>query len=176
VHTFAPGLAGFDALYGFVADSLGGPYEPLNGDGLVATNPANAPFQTYSWMAFPGDGEVLVQSFLNYYDFAGESLDAVAEFPEDEQRRRFGGTLAPTLRLGVDGARTWIRGTLDHWRIPTGDEPLPPLAPDEPGAGGRTTVGVDEPAGLTGDGATDTAVSDGGGYGYGDAYDDADAE
>ncbi|MFW6317748.1 MAG: glycoside hydrolase family 68 protein, partial [Halorubrum sp.] len=69
VHTFAPGVTGPDALYGFVADAFDGEYRPLNGSGLVATNPPDAPFQAYSWMAFAHDEEVLVQSFLNYYDF-----------------------------------------------------------------------------------------------------------
>jgi len=131
VHTFAPGVTGPDGLYGFVADALDGEYRPLNGSGLVATNPPEAPFQAYSWMAFAHDEEVLVQSFLNYYDFAGDSLDAIADLPEAEQRERFGGTLAPTLRLALDGDSTRLRGTLDAWRIPTPDEPLPPADDSE---------------------------------------------
>jgi levansucrase len=126
VHTFAPGVTGPDGLYGFVADAFEGEYRPLNGGGLVATNPPSAPFQAYSWMAFAHEEEVLVQSFLNYHDFAGDSLDAIAEFPEADQRDRFGGTLAPTLRLAVDGDRTRLLGSLDAWRVPTPNEPLPP--------------------------------------------------
>jgi len=125
-HTFAPGLDGYDALYGFVADSLRGDYVPLNDSGLVVTNPANAPFQAYSWMAVPHREEVLVQSFFNYYDFDADSMDRVADLPESEQMRRFGGTLAPTLRLRVEGTHTEILGTLDHWQIPLPDEDLPP--------------------------------------------------
>ena len=49
----------------------------------------------------------------------------MAYLPEDEQFRRFGGTLAPTVRLGVDGRDTWIRGTLDHGHLPTTEEDLP---------------------------------------------------
>lgn len=124
-------MTGPDGLYGFVADALDGEYRPLNGSGLVATNPPEAPFQAYSWMAFAHDEEVLVQSFLNYYDFAGDSLDAIADLPEAEQRERFGGTLAPTLRLALDGDSTRLRGTLDAWRIPTPDEPLPPADDSE---------------------------------------------
>ena len=131
VHTFAPGVTGPDALYGFVADSFEGEYRPLNGSGLVATNPPDAPFQAYSWMAFAHDEEVLLQSFLNYHDFAGDSLDAVAEFSETEQRARFGGTLAPTLRLAVNGGETRLLGALDGWRIPAPDEPLPPVDESE---------------------------------------------
>jgi levansucrase len=126
VHTFAPGVTGPDALYGFVADAFDGEFRALNGSGLVATNPPSAPFQAYSWMAFAHDEEVLVQSFLNYYDFAGDSLDAIADLSEADQRERFGGTLAPALRLAVEGDRTRLLGTLDAWHIPTPDEPLPP--------------------------------------------------
>ncbi|MDS0283023.1 glycoside hydrolase family 68 protein [Haloarcula onubensis] len=126
LHTFGPGLSGYDALYGFVAEELRGDYVPLNGSGLVATNPANAPFQAYSWMAFPHDGEVLVQNFFNYFDFAGDTLDEIAHLPESEQMRRFGGTLAPTLRLTVSGAGTEIIGKLGHWEIPMAGESLPP--------------------------------------------------
>jgi len=125
VHTFAPGFDGFDGLYGFVADSLRGEYRPLNGSGLVLTNPASVPYQSYSWMAFPHREEILVQSFLNYYDFEGDSLDDIAHLPEREQTDRFGGTLAPTVRLTVDGTSTRICGTLTHWHIPTPGEPLP---------------------------------------------------
>ena len=126
-HTFAPGIDGFDGLYGFVADSLRGDYRPLNDTGLVLTNPANAQFQTYSWMAFPHRDEVLVQSFFNYYDLGDLTLDDVGHLPEEEQLGKFGGTLAPTVRLGIDGDRTRVRGTLDHGHVPTEDEGLPPL-------------------------------------------------
>jgi levansucrase len=126
LHTFGPGLDGFDALYGFVADDLRGEYEPLNGSGLVVTNPENAPFQAYSWMAFPHGEEVLVQSFFNYYDFAGETLDEIASLSESEQMRRFGGTLSPTLRLTVEGRETRIVGKLGHWEVPMDGETLPP--------------------------------------------------
>jgi len=126
-HTFAPGLVGYDALYGFVADSLRGEYEPLNGSGLVATNPASAPFQTYSWLAYPHREEILVNSFFNYYDLRGLSLDDVAGLPPEEQQRRFGGTLAPTLRIELSGTETRILGTLDHGHLPLPDEDLPRL-------------------------------------------------
>ncbi|WP_121820598.1 glycoside hydrolase family 68 protein [Halostella salina] len=128
-HTFAPGIDGFDGLYGFVADSLRGDYRPLNDTGLVLTNPGNAPYQAYSWMAFPHGDEILVQSFFNYYDLGGLSLDDVGHLAPEEQLRKFGGTLAPTARLGYDGDRTWVRGTLAHGRIPLGSEELPPLSP-----------------------------------------------
>jgi levansucrase len=124
-HTFAPGLSGFDGLYGFVADDLRGEYEPLNDTGLVLTNPANAPFQAYSWTVYDHGDELLATSFLNYVDFDRPSLDDVALLPESEQFRRFGGTLAPTVRIDVDGDRTRVRGTLEHGHLPLPDEPLP---------------------------------------------------
>ncbi|PSQ00144.1 glycoside hydrolase family 68 protein [Halobacteriales archaeon QS_4_69_31] len=126
-HTFAPGLDGYDALYGYVADELGGPYRPLNDSGLVVTNPANAPFQAYSWMVYPHDEDLLVQYFFNYYEFDGDSLDAIGHLPDAEQARRFGGTLGPTLRVTVDGDRTRVRGALRHWQLPVRGEPLPDL-------------------------------------------------
>ncbi|WP_435333955.1 glycoside hydrolase family 68 protein [Haloarchaeobius sp. TZWWS8] len=131
VHTFAPGLAGYDALYGFVADGLFGEYEPLNGSGLVLTNPANAPFQSYSWLVYPHRDELLVTSFFNYYDFDRPSLDDIALLPDDEQLRRFGGTLAPTVRLGYGGEETWVKGTLSHGHLPVTDEELPPASFEE---------------------------------------------
>lgn len=138
-HTFAPGLVGFDGLYGFVADSLYGEYRPLNDTGLVVTNPANAPFQSYSWLAFSHGDELLVSSFFNYYDYDRPSLDDVALLPETEQTRRFGGTLAPTLRLTIDGDRTRIVGKLDHGHLPLESEDLPALSAFE--GSGRTGIG-----------------------------------
>ncbi|QCJ45783.1 glycoside hydrolase family 68 protein [Haloprofundus sp. MHR1] len=144
-HTFAPGLDGYDALYGFVADSLRGEYEPLNGSGLVLTNPANAPFQAYSWLAYDHGDELLVTSFFNYFEFDRPSLDEVAVLPEAEQLRRFGGTLAPTVRLKLDGNRTRVVGTLGHGHLPLPDERLPEPwwergeeLPNESGYGRRT--------------------------------------
>ncbi|WP_158056120.1 glycoside hydrolase family 68 protein [Halorussus halophilus] len=168
MHTFAPGLEGYDALYGFVADSLRGPYEPLNDSGLVVTNPANAPFQAYSWMAFPHGDDALVQSFFNYYDFAGTSLDAIGDLPEAEQMRRFGGTLGPTISLGIDGDRTRITGTLDHWHIPTANEELSlrdlGVSKRSENAGSSETGAIESDENATNDGSGD--ASDRGGYGY----------
>ncbi|WP_226005820.1 glycoside hydrolase family 68 protein [Natrinema salinisoli] len=152
-HTFAPGLDGPDGLYGFVADSLQGEYRPLNDSGLVLTNPESAPYQAYSWLAYPHDGEILVSSFFNYYDLGSLHIDDVGSLPAEEQFSRFGGTLAPTVRLALEGDRTRVRGTLDHWQLPAGDDALPPLLTDlvdatdeqEDGTEGYDT-GADSPA------------------------------
>ncbi|ESS11456.1 MAG: Levansucrase/Invertase [uncultured archaeon A07HR60] len=122
---FAPGLSGFDGLYGFAADSLRGNYQPLNDSGLVVANPADVPFRSYSWMVYEHQDELLVQSFLNYEDIAAESLEVVEELSADEQRTRFTGTLGPTLRLGLDGHHTSLQGVLDHWHLPGPADPLP---------------------------------------------------
>ncbi|WP_129112805.1 glycoside hydrolase family 68 protein [Halegenticoccus tardaugens] len=159
-HTFAPGLDGYDALYGFAADSLRGDYEPLNGSGLVLTNPWNAPFQAYSWLADDHGDEALVTAFFNYFDFDRPSLDDVAHLPESEQLRRFGGTLAPTVRLRLDGRRTRVVGTLDHGHLPLPDEELPePWW--EPGEDVPVREYLTPPEADAGDGLLDVAETDG---------------
>ncbi|WP_227937168.1 glycoside hydrolase family 68 protein [Alkalihalobacillus deserti] len=91
--TFAPGLSGPDGLYGFVGEgSLRTDYKPVNGTGLVVANPAEKPFQAYSWWAAP-DGQVI--SFIN------EPLD-------ENGQVQFGGTFAPTLKVSFDGDTTKI--------------------------------------------------------------------
>lgn len=84
---FAPGApSGPTGLYGMSARRLAGPYEPLNGDGLVVANPVSAPDQAYSWLVL---GDLRVVSFVD--DAPGA-------------KRGFGGSLAPMLRLSLDGA------------------------------------------------------------------------
>ncbi|WP_347304009.1 glycoside hydrolase family 68 protein [Croceibacterium sp. TMG7-5b_MA50] len=88
------GPRGPTGLYGLVADSLYGPWRPLNGTGLVLANPVEAPFQAYSW---------LVLDDLSVWSFA--DLLGLAEAPGSvtETRAAFGGTPAPVLHLEVDG-------------------------------------------------------------------------
>lgn len=55
-----------EALYGFVADSLNGPWRPLNGNGLVIANPQQDALQNYGWKAISiGRKRVEVVSFIN---------------------------------------------------------------------------------------------------------------
>ena len=140
-HTFAPGIEGHDALYGFVADELRGSYRPLNDGGVVATNPENAPFQAYSWTVYDHGDELLAVSFFNYYDYVGATLDGIAELPPEEQQRRFGGTLAPTLRIRVDGDRTRLAGTLTHGAVPLPTEELSPVVRRGVGGGDGESTG-----------------------------------
>jgi levansucrase len=93
--TFADGLSGPEGLYGFVSHTgrLEGPWEPLNGSGLVAGNPPSAPTMTYSYLTLP-DGWVM--SYLN---------TAGGELTESAPGKFFGGP-APLFRVAFDGARS----------------------------------------------------------------------
>jgi levansucrase len=99
---FAPdGPVGPTGLYGMVSASAAGPFEPLNGTGLVAANPLEAPYQAYSWWVLP---DLRVTSFA---DLPGvTALDDVAEVAG--RRAAFGGYPAPYFRLTLRGNRTSI--------------------------------------------------------------------
>jgi len=110
--TFAAGIDGPEGVYGFVGDGIRSDYQPLNrGSGLALGSPTNlnypvgtpfAPdpnqspnqFQAYSHYVMP-DG--LVESFI----------DAIGG-PEDLRR---GGTLAPTVRIDIQGDSTAVDRT-----------------------------------------------------------------
>jgi levansucrase len=99
---FAPdGPSGPNGLYGAVASDVLGPWAPLNGTGLVAANPDEAPFQAYSWWV---DGSLGVWGFVDY-----PACDAASRVDDAAWRRaRFGGTPAPVFHIGLDGARAWV--------------------------------------------------------------------
>ncbi|MFD1600836.1 glycoside hydrolase family 68 protein [Halobellus rarus] len=125
--TFPQGLDGPDGMYGFVADSLQGDYEPLNGSGLVLANPADQPFQTYSWMPVPyDDNQIAVLSYYNYHDLGDDTLTGVGNLPREDQMAKFGGTFAPTLVVELDGASTEIVDTLDGGFLPS-ENSNPPI-------------------------------------------------
>lgn len=85
--TFAPDLRHAPGgLYGMVAESMQGPWRPLNGSGLVLANPANRPQQTYSWYV---DASLTVCSFVDMLPSGS-----------------FGGVPAPLLQLELDGDRS----------------------------------------------------------------------
>jgi levansucrase len=100
--TFAPGLTGPDGVYGFVGPSLRGDYRPLNDSGLVLGNPNDAPKQQYSHYVMPNG---LVESFI----------DTV---PTGDGGERFGGTLARTLDVALQGNKTKLNGELEYGFIP----------------------------------------------------------
>lgn len=101
-RTFNPaGPTGPNGLYGMVADRLAGPWRPLNGTGLVAPNPAEEPFQTYSWWVMDN---LEVAGFIDNWGLKGRS---VAEQPE-LVLSTFGGVPAPRFRIALEGETAQI--------------------------------------------------------------------
>jgi levansucrase len=96
-HNFHPAGRAPTGLYGFAAPTLTGPYEPLNGSGLVIGNPAGQPDQAYAWLVLP---DLHVVSFANYRSHPGLDLRYARAA---QARAGFGGTVAPTLKLTLDG-------------------------------------------------------------------------
>jgi levansucrase len=93
---FAPdGPAGPTGLYGMVAETISGPYTPLNGSGLVIANPASEPRQAYSWQVL---NDLRVTSFTDYPKAGLQILSS------DDARTYFGGSLAPMIKIVLDGA------------------------------------------------------------------------
>lgn len=96
-HVFADdGPSGPTGLYGMVADTLIGPWKPLNGTGLVFSNPVEAPRQAYSWFVMP---DLMVTSFVDDWGVGRR----------EGRERRFGATFAPMLWLNLDGDRASLR-------------------------------------------------------------------
>ena len=101
-HVFAPdGPSGPNGLYGMVSPSLSGPYTPLNGSGLVAANPEEAPFQTYSWWV---NGELEVFGFIDLVGVEG----GVKQDDPAWRRAHFGGIPAPRFTLELDGDKARV--------------------------------------------------------------------
>jgi len=101
-QSFHPPGSAPTGLYGFVAPSVSGPYEPLNGSGLVIRNPSDEPDQAYAWWVLP---DLRATSFVNYRSADGADMRHAAAV---EARARFGGTIAPVVQLALDGATTAI--------------------------------------------------------------------
>jgi len=97
----ANGPSGPNGLYAMVAPALAGPWQPVNGSGLIAGNPAEAPYQAYSWWV---SADLTVAGFVDLAGVAeGEQIDDAAW-----RRAHFGGTPAPQFRIGLEGARGWV--------------------------------------------------------------------
>lgn len=96
-RTFDPEVvAGPNGLYAMVAERLEGPWRPVNGNGLVAANPAEEPTQGYSWWV---TGEGVVWSFIDHWGMQGRSF---GDHPE-LLRSQFGGVPAPRFTLEFAG-------------------------------------------------------------------------
>ncbi|WP_345243709.1 glycoside hydrolase family 68 protein [Pontibacillus salipaludis] len=124
--TFAPGLDGPDGLYGFVANDFRGNYVPLGEGGLVVANPPEEPFQAYSWIVLP---DLSTLSFINYYNLDGVSLDQLPSLPDQFIFNRFGGTLAPTLQLSINGTETQIVNELAQGLVMESSTESAPFTP-----------------------------------------------
>ncbi|MBW5470316.1 glycoside hydrolase family 68 protein [Brevibacillus formosus] len=103
INKYADGLTGPDGLYGFVSDKLIGGYKPLNGSGLVLANPADNPYQAYSWLVLPN---LNVVGFAHFGDLGNMSIGDVGNQTPEFQFSHFGGTLAPTVKLSIKDDRT----------------------------------------------------------------------
>jgi levansucrase len=95
-HVFSPdGIAGPTGLYGMVAPSLFGPYEPLNGSGLVLANPVAEPRQAYAWQVLPS---LEVVSFVDLWGVHGRDVETDLAL----KAAQFGGTVAPMVTVALD--------------------------------------------------------------------------
>jgi levansucrase len=88
-------------LYGMVAPSLFGPYIPLNNSSLVLANPATEPRQAYAWQVVPS---LEIYSFVDFWGVAGRDIDADPKMRSSQ----FGGTIAPVIKIALDGNASWI--------------------------------------------------------------------
>jgi levansucrase len=113
--TFAPPLTGPEGMYGWTSESLFGPWEPMNGSALMLHNPASAPDQTYSYQLL---NDLSVLSFVNFIgagDVCGSSYIACGGDEEAAERaKRFGGTLARSVLMRIDGTTASIAGMRDN--------------------------------------------------------------
>lgn len=100
-HRFAPGIGAPSGLYAMVADRFDGPWRPVNGSGLVAANPVEAPIQAYCWWV---THELRVASFVNYWR-GGSKVEPATP---GARRDAFGGVPAPFFDLAIDGDRVTI--------------------------------------------------------------------
>ncbi len=104
IHMFAPGgPVGPTGLYGMVAPSLFGPYQPLNGTGLVLANPVAEPRQAYAWQVLPS---LDVISFVDYWGLGGRDIETDPLL----KAAQFGGTIAPMVTIALNGSTTHIVG------------------------------------------------------------------
>jgi levansucrase len=95
------GVAGPTGLYGMVGASVFGPFEPLNGSGLVVANPKAEPRQAYAWQVLPS---LDVISFVDHWGLEGRDITVDL----GAKSAQFGGTIAPFFKIGIDGAKTWV--------------------------------------------------------------------
>ena len=86
-----------------VGPSVTGPFEPLNGTGLVIANPPEEPRQAYCWQVLD---TLEVVSFVDHWGLNGR--DPIVD--PDLNRAQFGGTVAPMLKIEIEGPNTTLLG------------------------------------------------------------------
>lgn len=97
---FSPdGPRGPTGLYGIVAETLEGPWAPINGTGLVFANPPAAPFQAFSWQVLD---DLSVWSFADYPGLAAPADNARIA------RAHFGGRPAPIVQIKLEAAEAFV--------------------------------------------------------------------
>jgi levansucrase len=96
-HSDCPGPTG---LYGAVSEKLTGDYKPLNGSGLVLTNPPESPGQCYAWQVLD---DLRVVSFI---DSVGSGIRAGEASGVAEEK--FVGSMAPMVSLRLEGDRAFL--------------------------------------------------------------------
>ncbi len=101
----ANGPKGPTGLYGMVGTSVTGPFGPLNGTGLVISNPAEESRQAYCWQVLD---TLEVVSFVDHWGLQGRDPSADPAL----NRAQFGGTIAPMLKIEINGATTKLLGLL----------------------------------------------------------------
>lgn len=99
----AGGPTGPTGLYGMVGSSVTGPFEPLNGTGLVIANPAQEPRQAYCWQVLDS---LEVVSFIDHWGLKGS--DPLVN--PTLNRAQFGGTIAPMLKIEITRNTTRLLG------------------------------------------------------------------
>ena len=99
-RTFHGDCAGPNGLYGAVSDSLTGKYVPLNGSGLVLTNPLESPTQCYAWQVLD---DLRVVSYID--SVIVYSANGVSGMMEEH----FIGSMSPLVGLHLEGDRAHLR-------------------------------------------------------------------
>ena len=102
---FHPEVTAPTGLYGFVASNLLGPYEPLNGHGLVFADPPERPFPAHSCTVLNDLGVV---GFIDAVGIDGATGTNLFADPAGRRRGEFGGTLAPKVRLTIRGSQAAV--------------------------------------------------------------------
>jgi levansucrase len=92
-RTFHPDVTGPTGLYGFVGLSLTGPWEPLNGSGLILRLPG---------LFVAGPERSPVASFIDFHSLSGRRPEEVEG--AGKGREHFGGALAPFETISVEGS------------------------------------------------------------------------